>query len=166
MSGNKKRSYIRAFFCLWNSVHDVRWHSDIPYISAVRVTGTLAQNWVLGFSFPIQRLCSVWHVIYTNTENLNLPGVEKIFAIWIHPLIQRSITQTLRELINFNSWSTVLIVLPKNFLPGTPKTIYIPHLQVLKFHKCNIAKAGELRKAFIVLRLKQCLVVPSVPVTY
>lgn len=40
---------------------------------------------------------------------------------------------------------------------GSPQTIHIQHLQVFKFHKCNLAKAKERRKAFPALTLKTML---------
>ena len=106
VSGNEKktsctRTSLPLKFCLQCQV---TLPCPFPYTSAVRVTRTLVQNSVLSFPFSIQTLCSVWH-IYKNTENLNPAGAEKIFAIWIHPWIWRSITQTQTELIHFNHWA-------------------------------------------------------------
>lgn len=64
-----------------------------------------AQNLVFSFHFPVHKPWSVWHVICRNTECLNPTGTEKIVTSWIYPLIQRSVTQTQRKLVYFNSWA-------------------------------------------------------------
>ena len=102
----KKRScYTRASLHLkFYLQYQVILSCPFPCTSVVSVTRISVQNSVLSFPYSIQKLCHVWHVIYENTENFNPTGAEKIYALWVHPWIRRSITQTQRELIHFNNW--------------------------------------------------------------